>query len=248
MARVRLLAGLREAIGKGEIIINGDTLSSVIRELIERYPELSRAVDPKSLEPGAGYIVFVDGIDIRLTHKDSKVEEIIILPVNHGGEVPEKLEVEKISWKEIDIIIDDISQKIETSGFKPDAIVAIIRGGLVPARLLSDSLGIDDILTMEIKLYEGIGVRGKRPFLRQPLTGEVQGRRLLLVDDISDTGLTLQLAQEVISFYMPAEVKTASLYIKPWTNFVPDFYSRTTDKWVVFPWEKKEFERLSEET
>jgi hypoxanthine phosphoribosyltransferase len=106
---------------------------------------------------------------------------------------------------------------------------------------------VNDIATLEIKLYEGIGVRGRRPYLRQPLVGEVRGRRILLVDDISDTGMTLQLASEVLALYMPEEVKTATLYIKPWTSFVPDYYGGTTEKWVVFPWEKKEYERLTRE-
>ena len=248
MVRVRLLAGLREAVGRAEIEIEAGSLSDALRRLVSEYPGLDRALDPERLEPKPGFIVFVDGVDIRLVGRDKRPQEIVILPVNHGGEVPEKIEVEQVSWDEIDRLVSEVAERVESSGFRPDVIVAIVRGGLVPARLLSDYLGVEDILTMEIKLYEGIGVRGKRPYLRQPLTGDIKGRRVLLVDDISDTGLTLQLAQEVISFYMPGEVRTASIYVKPWTNFVPDYYARTTDKWVVFPWEKREFERLQRET
>jgi len=247
LTRVRLLASLRELVGKQELVIEGENLEDIIRRLVEKHPELSRIVDPASLQPGPGYIIFVDGTDIRLVEKDTRPSEIVILPVNHGGEVPEKIEIEKVSWDKIDKLVEDISNKIIKSGFKPDVIVAIIRGGLVPARLLSDYLDVNDILTLEIKLYEGIGIRGRRPYLRQPLTGDIHGKKILLVDDISDTGLTLELAKEVVSFYLPGEVRTASLYIKPWTSIVTDYYAEVTDKWVVFPWEKKEFERLWKE-
>ncbi|MCE4628218.1 MAG: hypothetical protein F7C34_03610 [Desulfurococcales archaeon] len=248
MARVRLLASLREIVGSPEVEVEGETLEEVLGSLLREYPGLEQVIDKDTMRPRPGYIMFVDGVDIRLISSGkTRVSEIVILPVNHGGEVPEKLEIMHVSWEEIERIIEDIASKIRSS-YNPEVIVAIIRGGLVPARLLSDHLGVDDILTLEIKLYEGIGVRGRRPYLRQPLTGEIRGKRVLLVDDISDTGLTLQLAQEIVSFYLPEEVKTAALYIKPWTSFVTDYYGGVTDKWVVFPWEKKEFQRLMEES
>ena len=244
MARVRLLASLREIVGSPELEVEGDTLEDVMGRLLSTYPDLERVIDKDTGKPRPGYIVFVDGVDIRIiSDKKRKVKEIVILPVNHGGEVPEKLEIMHVSWEDVDRLVEEISARIRSS-YRPDVIVAIIRGGLVPARLLSDHLGVDDILTLEIKLYEGIGVRGRRPYLRQPLTGEIKGKRVLLVDDISDTGLTLQLAQEIISFYLPDEVKTAALYIKPWTSFVTDYYGEVTDKWIVFPWERREFQRL----
>ena len=248
MVRVRLLASLREEVGKPEVEVEGEDLREALTKLIHKYPSLRKAVDPESMEPGAGYVVFVDGVDIRLVDREVRPKEIVILPVNHGGETPETVEVEIVSWEDIDRMVDEVAEKISKSKFKPDLIVGIIRGGLIPARLLSDRLNVDELLFLEVKLYEGIGVRGRRPYLKQPLIGDIKGRRVLLVDDISDTGMTLQLAQEVVAFYMPEEVRTATLYIKPWTGLVPDYYGEMTEKWVVFPWERREYERLLSES
>ena len=244
MARIRLLASLREAAGTPEISIEGSRLAEALKDAIRRLPILERVIDPESLEPRPGYIVFVDGVDIRLVDKNTEASEIVVLPVNHGGEAPESLTVEEVSWTDIEELVDIVSKKVVASGFEPDAIVGIIRGGIVPARLLADRLTVDDIFFLEIKLYEGVGVRGRRPFLRQPLVGDLRGRRVLVVDDISDTGLTLQLAQEIIGFYMPSEIRTATLYIKPWTSVVPDYYGVSTESWIVFPWERHEYRRL----
>ena len=247
MVKVRLLASLRDDIGRSEVEVEGKDLREALENLVKAYPILRRAIDLERMEPGAGYVIFVDGVDLRLVDRSVKPGEIIILPVNHGGETPETVEEEIVSWDEIDRIVDEVAERIARSGFKPDLIIGIIRGGLIPARLLSDRLNIDEILFLEIKLYEGIGVRGRRPYLKQPLIGDIKGRRVLLVDDISDTGMTLQLAQEVVALYLPKEVRTATLYIKPWTSLVPDYYGETTEKWVVFPWERREYERLLSE-
>ncbi len=247
MVKIRLLAALQEQVGKEYVEVEEGSLAEVLRRLVEKYPSLKVAIDPEKAEVNPGYVVFVDGMDIRLVNREYRPREVVILPVNHGGEVPESLEVEKTSWDDIERLVSEVSRKIRASGYTPDVVVAIMRGGIVPARLLADELGVDDIAVMEIKLYEGVGKRGRRPYLRQPLVSEIRGRRVLLVDDISDTGLTLQLAVEIVNFYMPEEVKTASLYIKPWTSFIPDYYGKTTEKWVVFPWEKREYERLLSE-
>jgi len=94
-----------------------------------------------------------------------------------------------------------------------------------------------------VKLYISAGQRGERPYLRQPLTLSIKDRRVLLVDDVSDSGLTLQFSVQALSLYMPAEIKTATLYIKPWTRYVPDYYAEQVNEWVIFPWETGEFER-----
>jgi len=75
------------------------------------------------------------------------------------------------------------------------------------------------------------------------LTLSIKDKRVLLVDDVSDSGLTLQFSVQTLSLYMPAEIKTATLYIKPWTKYVPDYYAEQVNEWVIFPWETEEFER-----
>ncbi|NOZ31235.1 MAG: phosphoribosyltransferase [Crenarchaeota archaeon] len=164
-----------------------------------------------------------------------------MLPTIHGGS--NNVDIELIEWSTIDEGVEEIVAKVESSGFKPDVIVGILRGGVIPARLVADRLGVNDITVMEVKLYKGTGIRGERPYLRQPPVLSLTDKRVLIVDDISDSGLTLQLAVEAVNLFMPKEVRTASIYIKPWTEFVPDYYAFTTRNWIVFPWERGEYAR-----
>lgn len=68
----------------------------------------------------------------------------------------------------------------------------------------------------------------------------MQGLRVLLVDDVADTGKTLAAATSYISMHGPEEVKTATLYLKPWSMLQPDYYGEVTDAWIIFPWERME--------
>ncbi|MCE4616403.1 MAG: hypothetical protein F7C09_04985 [Aeropyrum sp.] len=243
---VRLMGGLRERVGRGEIelgVREGESWRSVLKRALASLPALSEAVAEDG-SPKPGYLVFVDGVDWRLLGDGDPVEEeIIVMPVTHGGskEVSgRRVELMYISWDDVDEAVREVAASIRRSGFEPNVIVGILRGGVVPARLLADELGVEDIGIVEVKLYTSIGVRKPRPYIRQPLVLEVRGRNVLVVDDVSDSGLTLQYAIEAVDLYMPSQVKTATLYIKPWTSLIPDYYARSVDKWIVFPWERRE--------
>ena len=236
IVKIRLLSTLKEAVGKETIVVKARTWREALIAARKAYKQLLNVVDERG-EPAPGYIVFVDGVDYRLAG-DAPAREVSIVPVVHGGS--RKTELVMITWEDVERTSQDVAFKIKESGFMPDIVVGILRGGVVPARIISDILGVDDIAVIEIKLYKDFTTRGARPYLRQPVTIPLKGRRVILVDDVSDTGLTLELALQAINLYMPAAVKTATLYIKPWTRIVPDYYSEITDKWIVFPWEKWE--------
>jgi len=242
LVKVKLLASLREVAGASVIEVEASDWREALRIVRERVPVLSEALDSDGT-PRPGYIVFVDGVDYRLVEHGKPAREVVVLPVNHGGAE----DVEEVSWAEVDGMAEELANRIAGDGFEPDVIVGILRGGIVPARIIADRLGIEEMASMEIKLYKGVGIRGERPYLRQPPTLPLENKKVLVVDDISDTGLTLQFAVEVVRLYMPEEVRTATLYIKPWTDFIPDFYARSTEKWVVFPWERGEFRRAIED-
>ncbi|MGC9209760.1 MAG: phosphoribosyltransferase family protein [Acidilobus sp.] len=236
--KVRLLGALKERVsGKQEVYVEASSWSEALRELVRGYPQLSIAID-ESGRPKPGFLVFVDGVDCRLLPETQQATTIDVLPVNHGG-----VEFELITWDKVEDAVRKVAEKIRASSFRPDVIVGIMRGGVIPGRLLADKLGVEDIGVMEVKLYISAGQRGERPFLRQPLTLSIKDKRVLLVDDVSDSGLTLQFAVQALSLYMPAEVRTATLYIKPWTKYVPDYYAEQVNKWIIFPWEVNEFER-----
>jgi hypoxanthine phosphoribosyltransferase len=126
------------------------------------------------------------------------------------------------------------------SGFKPDVIVSITRGGWVPARVLSDLLEIPNLATVRVEFYLGVAETRNEPVLTQGLSTAVTRKRALIVDDVADTGKSLQLARKHVLQQGATEVKIATVYRKPWNIIKPDYYETETSCWVVFPWEIKE--------
>jgi hypoxanthine phosphoribosyltransferase len=145
-----------------------------------------------------------------------------------------------LSWKDIEEASISVAEKISASGFTPQVIIGVLRGGWIPARILSDLLNLSDVGAIEIKFYKGIEERSERPVITQPLVCDVKDKSVLIVDDVADTGKSLQVALGAVSLYGPKQIKSVSLYVKPWSVIIPDFYYAQTDKWIVFPWEKRE--------
>jgi len=144
------------------------------------------------------------------------------------------------SWKEVHNMSLRIAKLVKG---KVDVVVGVLRGGYFPAHLIADALDLE-IYVLRIKSYAGIGKRGKAKVL-MPLIGDVESKRVLLVDDVCDSGVTLALAKEYLKFYSPSEVLTAALYVKPSCSERPDFWAKETEKWIVFPWDA--FETLRED-
>lgn len=144
------------------------------------------------------------------------------------------------SWKEITLLSLRLASKIVDSSFTPDVLVGILRGGWIVARLLSDFLGIDSVEAVGIKFYKGVGERYERPIITHPPTANINEKKVLIVDDVADSGKTLQITIELLQLYGPKEIRTSSIYIKPSTVIIPDFYVAETDSWIIFPWEYAE--------
>jgi hypoxanthine phosphoribosyltransferase len=145
-----------------------------------------------------------------------------------------------LDWHDIKEILMKLAQDIVKKGYTPQAVVGIMRGGWIPARILSDLLDVHDIGAIEIKFYRGIEERGERPVVTQPLLLDVRDKNVLIVDDVVDTGKSLQVAINAISLQGPKGIRSASLYTKPWSLIKPDFCYGETDKWIIFPWEVRE--------
>jgi hypoxanthine phosphoribosyltransferase len=150
------------------------------------------------------------------------------------------IDYEVPTWNQIYEMLLCQSQKIKTQNYKPDLIVAIARGGVVPARILSDLLEIPSLSFIQIEFYTNINQTLQEPTLKQTLTTNVTGKKILLIDDISDTGKSLNLAKTHLKHQGAIEIKTATLYEKPQSVTIPDFYEKQTIDWVVFPWDIKE--------
>jgi uncharacterized protein len=154
--------------------------------------------------------------------------------------VTEKTEYQVPSWNQIYRMLLAQARKIQNQPFKPDITIGIARGGIVPARVLTDLLETPSISIIQVEFYSDIAQTKPRPMLKQPLPIDITCKKALLVDDIADTGESLNLAQTYIQKQGAQEVKTATLYFKPQAKVKPDFFEKQTAKWVVFPWEAKE--------
>ena len=144
------------------------------------------------------------------------------------------------SWEDIERLCEAVAEQIKRSGFRPQVIVAVSRGGLPPARIISDILGITDVATVSIRYYKGPGERKERPEVVCPLNADVRGKKVLIVDDVADTGHSLQVAKEHVEEKGAFEVRIATLHYKPWSVLKPDYYAEETDAWIIYAWEKWE--------
>ncbi len=149
-------------------------------------------------------------------------------------------EYEIPTWNQIYDMLLHQAQKIQTDDYRPDIIIGVARGGIVPSRILSDLLETTDFATIQIEYYDGINQTRKEPFMKQCLNAQLTDKKTLLVDDISDSGSSLQLAKKHLERQEAKETKIATLYAKPETITKPDYYEKLTSYWVVFPWDAKE--------
>lgn len=119
-----------------------------------------------------------------------------------------------------------------------DQIVAISRGGLTLGHLLSDNLRIP-IATIAIQSYSDIQVQGEL-IISEPLKTPVKGKRVILVDDVADSGKTLKRAVAYLKKFQPADILTVTMFYKPHSVLRPDIFAKQTTRWILFPYEPTE--------
>jgi len=145
---------------------------------------------------------------------------------------------EYISWEKLHQLCFELAERIQKRNHGFDKIVAISRGGLVVARILSDFLQLP-ISHMTIVAYQEIGESNK-PLITEGISVGVAGNKLLLVDEIVDKGRTLIRAKNYLANFGPKSIYAAVPIVKPLAQIKPDFSVYETDKWVIFPYEVKE--------
>jgi hypoxanthine phosphoribosyltransferase len=144
---------------------------------------------------------------------------------------------ETLTWDGFGAASRDISRAVIESGFVPEVVVAIARGGLLPAGAIAYGLGVKNCGAINVEFYTGIGTVLDAPALLPPELDMtyLDGRRVLLVDDVADSGRTLDLAVKLL-VARGADVRSAVIYTKPTTIIQPDFSFKDTDLWIDFPW------------
>ena len=152
----------------------------------------------------------------------------------------DELEFEIPSWKQIYWFLLNLAKTIQNDGFNADIIVGVSRGGWLPARILSDLLENPKLANITAEFYMGTTKIRRQPIITQPVSVSVKDKKILLVDDVADTGESLKLVNSHLKEDGASEIKIATIYRKPWSTIVPDYYAKETCLWIVFPWEIKE--------
>lgn len=147
-----------------------------------------------------------------------------------------------LTWTDVERLVEELIQHIgEISRF--DVLLVITRGGMVPACLISERTGIRNILVAAVMFYTGVGeTLDKLTFLQFPPDPYLKDRRVLVVDDVWDSGRTAMAVRERV-LQAGGRPEIAVLHYKPKESIYPekpDFYAEETDAWVVYPWDPVE--------
>ena len=146
-------------------------------------------------------------------------------------------EREVLGWLEFGDASRELAHEVLHSGFEPEVVVAIARGGLLLAGSIAYALGVKSCGALNVEFYTGVGERLDAPIVLPPMLDEqsLVGKRVLLVDDVSDSGRTLDMVMQLLKAG-GADVRSIVLYTKPGTVHEPDYTWRRTPLWITFPW------------
>ena len=144
------------------------------------------------------------------------------------------------TWNDIYELLLNLARRIKSDSFEHDVIVGVSRGGWIPARVLSDLTENPSIASVRAEFYLGVAETREEPRITQPVSADIGDMKVLVVDDVSDTGESLRVVKAHLLSEGVQTMKVVTLYYKPWSVTIPDYYERTTRDWIIFPWERKE--------
>jgi uncharacterized protein len=150
-------------------------------------------------------------------------------------------ERENLDWATYGVAVRELGQLVVDDGYRPDIVLSIARGGLVVAASLAYALSVKSCFVLNVEYYTGVHERLDHPMVLPPLLDldEARGARLLIADDVADTGHTLELVRDLCRDKV-AEARVAVLYEKPGSVVKPEYAWRRTDRWIEFPWASEE--------
>jgi len=144
--------------------------------------------------------------------------------------------VEHISWERFEELTRTLALQI--APYTPEIILGIARGGLFPATLLSTILRRELYPIRLTRRYQDQVIRQSPLWLVRP-PDKVKGRRVLLVDEIVDSGQTLAIAAEEVRKLGAGEVRTAAIAAHSWADPRPTYVALTTDALIINPWDRE---------
>jgi hypoxanthine phosphoribosyltransferase len=155
------------------------------------------------------------------------------------ADLPDEFKCTITNWDYIYDLCRGVSDDVKAAEFEPDVVVALARGGWFAGRVICDFLGLDDLTSLKMEHYVGTAQKSGEPTVRYPMPeGSVDGKDVLIMDDIADTGGSIHRAHEYVCDRNPGEVRTATLQLLGTSEFQPDFVGERLDEWawIVYPW------------
>jgi hypoxanthine phosphoribosyltransferase len=153
------------------------------------------------------------------------------------ADVPPRTQREILTWSDFGGGCRELATAVAADGYRPDIILAIARGGLFVAGGLGYALSVKNIYLMNIEYYRGINERLPLPVMLPPTPEmvDIEDARLLIADDVADTGHTLRYVHDFCRGKV-SELRSAVLYEKPSSTIACDYVWRRTPRWIDFPW------------
>lgn len=150
--------------------------------------------------------------------------------------------IDYYNWSEIDIICRKLVKKIKEPF---DVIVCILRGGAIPGVIIANELDIHQVLTIKALQKGQVTDAGKEKVAYKAKKGEVlvplnkfnlKGKRILVVDDVLDSGESLKIVLDLIKKRKPKTLKVAVMQMKTYSKIKPDYYVEVKKNWLFYPW------------
>lgn len=144
---------------------------------------------------------------------------------------------EAMDWNKFYSLSRAVAKKIKEAGYKPDVVIGLARGGWILSRVLCDFLGVKDLLSIKVEHWGITASPDGEARVKYPLSVDLSGKTVLVVDDITDTGESMRKSVEHVKTLGPAEIRTAALRHIEASKFIPDYYGEEIKwRWVIFPW------------
>jgi hypoxanthine phosphoribosyltransferase len=152
--------------------------------------------------------------------------------------VPDTITCELMSWEDFAVLARTLALRIKQSRFRPDLVIAIGRGGYVPARVVCDFLLHDMLTSIKVEHWGRAAEEKVSVNIRFPLSVDIKDQTVLVIDDVTDTGKTMDMAISYLRSLNPREIRTAVLQHKVSSPYRPDYFGREEQewRWIIYPW------------
>jgi hypoxanthine phosphoribosyltransferase len=152
--------------------------------------------------------------------------------------MPEKMKCKIVSFEEVYEMAKLLSEKVKSSNYEPTTVVGLARGGWIPARLMCDFLGITDLISLKVEHWLETGKTKDEATIKYPITSSMTEKKILIIDDITDTGKSIITSIEYLKKLDPEEIRIGVMQYIPQSECKPDYYGEKVTEWTwfIYPW------------